>query len=673
MTNISITSLCNRSCSYCFAAGAFGTTREHDHMSRECFASALDFLQDSGIEQARLLGGEPTLHPDFPFFVNQVLARGLRLLVFTNGLMPDKALNALARTTEEQAGILINAAAQGQVTMAQQERLNTVMNQLGPRAVLGFNITSAGVRLDFLLDRIDRWKLARTLRLGLAHPCISHDNHYLHPNYYSRVGDTILSFAALAGARNIALEFDCGFVPCMFPAVGLERLGKTVDAIGRRCNPLPDILPDGRVIPCYALAGLCGQSLWEQHAAKDVQKRFEEQLAVYTAGGIFQTCSICTYKTSGQCNGGCLAGAIRRIRQSSFSLSIEKRGRERKSSEGATTRSRPARSVDDAALDGSPAVQARWLVPYIDQPASFWQKVADKSRGAIKGVYFPLPGHILASGRPVQPDRYLDRFLKTSPFALTALINPIILPRPAEEMAPRIIEALKRLHNSYGLREATVSDLMLAEAIREALPGISLTASVLMDIYQPNQALMLDGIIDTLVPASRIMRNTPALKQLKQAFSGKIRLIVNEACLSACPFRLQHFCEMGRDLNAPPSLCTGLLDKFPWMRLTGAWVLPQHLHFYDGLYDELKISGRVTLKNPDHYFKVLDAYFYGKTLSPDSIGGGPASPVASLTISAEFYAQTLTCGHQCHQCKVCSTYYSRAVRKNESNRKTHTS
>jgi hypothetical protein len=169
------------------------------------------------------------------------------------------------------------------------------------------------------------------------------------------------------------------------------------------------------------------------------------------------------------------------------------------------------------------------------------------------------------------------------------------------------------------------------------------------------------------------MRNTPALQKLKQAFAGKIRLIVNEACLPACPFRLQHFCEMGSDLNYPRSLCDGLLERFPWMRLTGAWVLPQHLHFFEGLYDELKISGRVTLRDPAHYFKVLDAYFHGKPLSPDRIGGGPASPEAPLTISAEFYAQTLTCGHQCHQCSVCSAYYTMSHEKDESNSKTHPS
>lgn len=75
-------------------------------------------------------------------------------------------------------------------------------------------------------------------------------------------------------------------------------------------------------------------------------------------------------------------------------------------------------------------------------------------------------------------------------------------------------------------------------------------------------------------------------------------------------------------MDQPQSLCDETLEKQPWLRFTGAWVLPQHLHFYDGLYDDLKLAGRVTLKNPADYRRVLDAYVHKKPLTPDKIGGG---------------------------------------------------
>ena len=664
MANLSITSLCNQSCAYCFAGAAFNEKRQKVyHMSRDFFSKALDLLERSGIDQVRLLGGEPTLHPDFSRFVDKILEREMRILVFTNGLMPEHALNALSKTTEEQVSVLINVAEPEKALSKEQKLQKAVFKQLGQRVILGINIYSPKIRFDFLPDLIDKFSLSKAIRLGLANPCVSFNNHYLHPQYYSRVGNNILSFATLAYERKIDLEFDCGFVPCMFSGDGLDRLGKTFDAIGRRCNPLPDILPDGSVTPCYSLARLFREPLSKDLDTKGLQDRFEKKMAVYRGIGIFRKCSTCSFQIPEKCKGGCLAATLNRIRQTPFSFTIGKSDSERVSSYISIAQSHTTQRDDKTAPHGHSPIKTTWVIPYIDQPVSFWEQVADTFQGHIKEIYFPLPGNIVPSGRPVQPAQHLEALMNSSLFPLTVLINPIILPRPAEKIAPSIIEVLQRLDEKNGLTCATVSNLMLAEKIKEALPELSLTASVLMDIYQSHQALMLNGIFDNLVPASRIMRDISALKTLKDSFSGKIRLIVNEACLSACPFRLQHFFEMGSDLKYPESLCSEILARYPWMRLTGAWVLPQHLHFYEEIYDDLKIAGRVTLKDPDDYLIVLDAYVHGKQLSPDRIGGGPASVQEPIEISEAFFSRTLTCGYQCDKCNLCQDYYKKSVNR----------
>ena len=99
------------------------------------------------------------------------------------------------------------------------------------------------------------------------------------------------------------------------------------------------------------------------------------------------------------------------------------------------------------------------------------------------------------------------------------------------------------------------------------------------------------------------------------------------------------------------------------MRLTGAWVLPQHLYLYDGIYDELKLAGRVTLRDPKKYITALDAYLHRKPLPPNEIGGGPASVLEPIEITEEFFAQTLHCRHQCYTCTICRDYYQTAYGK----------
>lgn len=217
----------------------------------------------------------------------------------------------------------------------------------------------------------------------------------------------------------------------------------------------------------------------------------------------------------------------------------------------------------------------------------------------------------------------------------------------------------------FGLAGVTVTDLNLAGLIKHELPELEVAASVLMDIGEPYQAMMLDSVCDVLVPASRIMRDQSALQRIREAFGGRIRLMVNEACLPGCPFRTQHFYEMGSGHAKPASLCNSLLEKFPWLRLTGTWVLPQHLHLYRGLWDELKLAGRITLQDPDKYRQVLAGYINRTSLTPDAIGGGPASVLTPVEIEENYYSTTLACGKNCQECSVCKEYYQKVIDRAE--------
>ena len=185
-----------------------------------------------------------------------------------------------------------------------------------------------------------------------------------------------------------------------------------------------------------------------------------------------------------------------------------------------------------------------------------------------------------------------------------------------------VIAALKRLNGEFGICRATVTNLRLAQMIRQALADWSLTASVVMEISDPYQAQLVNGICDTLVPASRVVRDMPALKAIRAAFRGRIRLMVNEACLPGCPFRTQHFHQVNIGMQEQKELCIELLHEQPWRRLTGGWVLPQHLHFYAGIYDEMKLAGRVTLRDPAKFRYVLESYIQRQPLHPMRLGAG---------------------------------------------------
>jgi len=302
-----------------------------------------------------------------------------------------------------------------------------------------------------------------------------------------------------------------------------------------------------------------------------------------------------------------------------------------------------------------------WVIPYVDLDLSFWEEIADRFRAHVKEVYFPMPSGMVASGRGRQPDRFMETFLRYAPLSKTVLVNPIVLDRPADEIAPRALDALKQLQDEFGVSSVTVANLALARRIREGCPDFKITASILMGIARPAQVLMVRDYIDAITPDNSLVRDLRGLRRLREAFSGEIRLIVNEACIPGCPYRTQHFYEMGYGDFYPQSLCQQMLDEHPWLRLTGAWILPRHLVHYEGLYDSLKLAGRVTLRDRARYLTVLSAYIHREEILPGDIGGGPASVLEAIDIPDELFEVILSCDKNCHACSVCRDYYELAV------------
>jgi MoaA/NifB/PqqE/SkfB family radical SAM enzyme len=666
MANICVTFACNRTCGYCFAQKTLessGTAPgSGPHMSLETFRGALDFIERSGIAQARLLGGEPTLHPDFPALLEAVAERRLGLLVFSNGLMPGRALTAIEAAPEVR--VLINVADRGEPEST-LERQRTVFERLGARIMPGYTIHDPGADLDFLLDLIREFGLARRVRLGLAHPSLQRVNTYLHPRGFEHVGVEIGRFASRAGREGVTLELDCGFVPCMFTDDALASLGRAAESLGTRCSPILDLLPDGRIIPCHPLSPLFSIPLGPRDRADDLRKELSRRLEPYRALGVFRECSSCPFRGSGRCGGGCLATAMRRLRTATGRFTVAEGDRcSRVVSNGLTVVGVGPAGAKEQARPGRNGSTAKWFVPYVDQPLQFWEELNESFPDQVGAVYFPL-SVVVGSGRPPQPEQHLRRFLSRSPFDLEALVNPVVLPSAVDEIAPGILDQLRRLRGECRLTGVTVANVLLAERIREAIPGLLITGSVLMDISRPYQASLLNGTCDSLVPASRITRDLSALRDVRRSFRGRIKLLVNEGCLPDCPLRTQHFFEMAAGQRDPRSLCDVFLQADPWLRLTGAWVLPQHLHLYEGVFDDLKLAGRVTLRDPADYHRVLGSYIRRDKLLPHRIGGGPASVRGPLEITEKFFARTLACNRHCHDCTICRTYHDEAVRCRE--------
>jgi radical SAM protein with 4Fe4S-binding SPASM domain len=329
MTNIALTSVCNRSCDYCFAE-PMGQEPSLRFMTHTIFEHSLDFIDRSGIDEIRLLGGEPTLHPEFVPFLDYALARRKPIRIFSNGVMPEAVLRFAETLPANKVSFLINVSASLADLVAHQE-LKVVLGRLGQRVTIGLNISRPWSKLappgtddeiGYVLDLIDRHQLERNLRIGMAHPCIGRNNSFLHPNHYAVAGYKILDLARRALHRSVRLSLDCGFVPCMAPGLLDSAFGEMSRNVCGNCGPVLDILPDGRVIPCFPLALVVSARLEDYENAASLRSHFESILSQYRDLGEKIACARCDFRKKNACSGGCLASAMKRLATPNFQLRI---------------------------------------------------------------------------------------------------------------------------------------------------------------------------------------------------------------------------------------------------------------------------------------------------------------------------------------------------------------
>jgi MoaA/NifB/PqqE/SkfB family radical SAM enzyme len=81
--DVYITSQCNRRCTYCFLAADFLASRTH--MSIDLYDQILTWSQKHGVGEITLLGGEPSLHPEFTEMITMARGRDMDVRVVTNG------------------------------------------------------------------------------------------------------------------------------------------------------------------------------------------------------------------------------------------------------------------------------------------------------------------------------------------------------------------------------------------------------------------------------------------------------------------------------------------------------------------------------------------------------------------------------------------------------------
>jgi MoaA/NifB/PqqE/SkfB family radical SAM enzyme len=313
MPNILLTTRCNLSCKYCFAQEKLSSTRMN--MPMENVQRVIDFLKRSDFPIFRVMGGEPTLHPQFDEIIEMAIHTGLRVDVLSNATWKESTAALFERIPPKQLMFLLNIDHPDNYTSHQWNVIQRNLSALQGRGgiTLSFNIFETHPHSDYVIDLAQRYDI-KYIRLSLSLPVLGAGNVYLPIEQLHEVAPFVMRFSAEAEARGILVQFDNAVPLCIFDETQLGHLllhGVYDLHRNTRCDPIIDIGPDLTIWSCFCLSSLKNRKLDEFQTLADAQEYYRKVWSVYqdTVYPLDQ-CDQCFYRKKWGCQGGCLTYAI---------------------------------------------------------------------------------------------------------------------------------------------------------------------------------------------------------------------------------------------------------------------------------------------------------------------------------------------------------------------------
>jgi len=224
MANLLLTSVCNRRCPYCFAQPAMAGANPAQRLSLPDLVQVADVLVASRAGRIGVLGGEPTMHPDFVDIVLYLMDRRLKVTVFTNGLTNRATLARIAAIPPSlPVSFVVNVNHPDISTPAEQAQQRTFLATLGNRCEISLNLYRVDRDPCFVADLGAECGTSGKIRLGLAQPSTEPRAEFLARDQYAAAAAQVVRLVEAAFDRGGSVHFDCGFALCSFTDEQLER------------------------------------------------------------------------------------------------------------------------------------------------------------------------------------------------------------------------------------------------------------------------------------------------------------------------------------------------------------------------------------------------------------------------------------------------------------------
>ena len=324
MPNIMVTQRCNLRCPYCFANEFVDGEKSELDITVDNFKRILDFiLQDGTVKKIGLIGGEPTLHPQFDLLLKilSIDDRIEEVIIYTNGI---KIKNYIDYLTNKKFHLLINCNdIENKITQYKElvDSIKCVDSIMKNRIVLGVNYYKKSFNYSFLWELL-KYYHGNRLRVSISVPNTSEYN-YSPLEYFKGIKAEVLIFFQELKLHGIIPFLDCNIFPaCLITYEDLEQFedwGKdnplmVLKTVGTNCCPVIDILPDCTAVRCFGLSEYTKVDINNFSTITDLRNYYLRTIDAYAANSTYDSkCNTCYKFKTMKCSGGCLIYKIDKI------------------------------------------------------------------------------------------------------------------------------------------------------------------------------------------------------------------------------------------------------------------------------------------------------------------------------------------------------------------------
>ena len=321
MPNIAILNYCNLKCPYCFADDMIH--EKSKAITIDDLRKILEWVARTPENHVGLIGGEPTLHPEFDNILKEINKYckecNTSATLFTNGINLEPYLPYIG----ERFGILWNLNSPKFMTDEQWKKTNETLDHIDSlswlddlpdrpsKVCIGCNVHPGLDDYSYLWEIVDKYKL-RKVRTSVVSPGGQYANMRNDKNaYFALMKPIFIEHCRNAEKHRVILNMDCGHIPtCYFTTEELELVRRVTNSniMNDFCEPVIDITSDFKATACFGT--------WDTVDIRDFNNIHELRRYLMATKNVPRALANCTGKCATckkhellQCQGGCLGFA----------------------------------------------------------------------------------------------------------------------------------------------------------------------------------------------------------------------------------------------------------------------------------------------------------------------------------------------------------------------------